>query len=69
MSSWIVRVIFKDHTFSISKCLFNLAHENLISIAFLLRMQRHTIPARLNERTQAFHHPATLLNRIWKCNG
>jgi hypothetical protein len=32
-------------------------------------MQRHTISARLNERTQTFHHPATLLNRIWKCNG
>ena len=54
MSSWIVRVIFKDHTFSISKCLFNLTRENLISIAFLLRMQRHTIPARLNECTQTF---------------
>ena len=69
MSSWIVRVIFKDHTFTISKCLFNLTRENLISIAFLLRMQRHTISTRFNEHTKTFHHPATLLNRKWKCNG
>jgi hypothetical protein len=32
-------------------------------------MQRHTIPTHLNEYTQTFQHPATLLNRIWKCNG
>ena len=69
MSSWIVRVIFKDHTFTISKCLFNLACKDLIRITFLLRMQRHTIPTHLNEYTQTFQHPATLLNRIWKCNG
>ena len=69
MSSWIIRVIFQDYTFLISKCLFNLARKNLISIAFLLRMQRHTIPTRPNECAQTFQHPATLLNRKWKCNG
>ncbi len=62
MSSWIVCIIFKDRTFTISKSLINLTRENLISIAFLLRMQGHTIPTRLNEDTQTFHHPATLLN-------
>jgi hypothetical protein len=51
MASWIVRVIFKNYTVSISKCLFNLARKDLISIAFLLRMQRHTISTRLTEPT------------------
>lgn len=63
MSSWIVRVIFKDDAVAISKCLFNLARENLISITLLLRMQRHTIPTCLDECTQTFQHPPTLLNQ------
>jgi hypothetical protein len=56
MSSWIVLVIFKGHTFTISKCLFNLARENLISIAGLLLSGRvNLLPLRVapNARSPA----------------
>lgn len=63
VSAWIFRIIFNRLVSGSRKRLLDLGDGNLIGIAFLFRVQRHTIPASLDERPQTIKHMPTLLNR------
>jgi hypothetical protein len=69
MAARILGVIFDRFTARIRERMLYLADGDFIGVAFLFRMEHHTIPARLDERLQTIKQGSTLLNSSGKRNG